>query len=268
MTEEIPKSEKSFFKGIAITVVVLAAVGIVIALVIIFNNDDTNAESATADEQAVPEDGGPVQVEPIDSIDLENVRYTKGSGDLTFIEYSDLECPFCKTFHSTSNTVLENYNGQVAYTYKHLPLNIHPKAKREHIAAECAGQQDKFFEFVSEVYEVTPSNNKLEDSELFRIADELGLDSDTFTTCVDTEVTLAAVAADAMEAQGTGATGTPHSLIVDKNGKILTAFRGALSEEQMTGVLDQLLTGEDTAEETTNGESVEEESEEEAEDEE
>jgi protein-disulfide isomerase len=182
-----------------------------------------------------------VPTEPTDVVDPTTLRHVRGSGDLTFIEYSDLECPFCKSFHPTVNGLVEQYEGRVGFAYKHFPLNIHSKAKREAVAAECAGEQGKFFEYIDEIFSVTPSNNQLEDSELFRVAEELALDMDTFTTCVENEETLGLVAADALEAQATGGTGTPHSVLINADGKILTRFKGAISAEQLSAAFDQFL---------------------------
>ena len=38
------------------------------------------------------------------------------------IGYSDLECPFCKSFHSTAQQIVDEFEGQVAWVYRHFPL--------------------------------------------------------------------------------------------------------------------------------------------------
>src|SRR3989344_1522881 len=58
------------------------------------------------------------------------------------IEYSDLECPYCKTFNATMNQIIQYYgmSGNVAWVYRHFPLaSIHSKAPKEAEAVECAG---------------------------------------------------------------------------------------------------------------------------------
>jgi len=94
------------------------------------------------------------------------------------IEFSDPECPFCKRFHITMEEIISNYGkgGQVAWVYRHFPLDsLHPKARKEAEALECAGEQGKFWEYTSKIYEVTPSNNRLDPNQLYKIAIDLGL---------------------------------------------------------------------------------------------
>ena len=94
------------------------------------------------------------------------------------IEFSDPECPYCKRFHTTMEQIIAEYGkgGQVAWVYRHFPLDsIHPKSRKEAEAIECAGEQGKFWEYTSKIYEVTPSNNKLDPNQLYKIAIDLGL---------------------------------------------------------------------------------------------
>lgn len=88
--------------------------------------------------------------------------------DLTIVEYSDPECPFCKRFHETMMQAMDEYGkqGKVAWVYRHFPLDaIHSKARHEAEAIECAGElggNDKFWEYVNTLYKITPSNNQLD----------------------------------------------------------------------------------------------------------
>lgn len=230
-------SKHAFLLGLS-TGIALLCISAIIVLGFVYTRGGLQKDNVTSEEVATEE---PAPFEKIDTIDLDSLRYVRGEGELTFIEYSDLECPFCKTFHPVVNAAAEKYAGQIAFTFKHFPLNIHPKAKREAVAAECAGNQGKFFEYIDRIFDVTPSNNGLSDDTLFEIADELELDREVFDSCVDNEDTLGEVAADALEAQGTGGQGTPHSILVDENGQILTVFSGAVPESQLTDALDQYL---------------------------
>ncbi len=184
---------------------------------------------------------GPVNVTEKTSVDLSSLRNVKGRGDITVIEYTDLECPFCKKFHPLLESVMKDYDTKVRFAVKHFPLNIHPKARKEALAAECAGQQKQFFEFVDAIFTTTTSNNTLEESVLFETARQLGLNEDQFKTCVEKESFAQEVSDDALEAQATGATGTPHTLIVGKDGKIITGIRGSVSESQLRKAIDDAL---------------------------
>ncbi|ECV9568420.1 thioredoxin domain-containing protein, partial [Salmonella enterica subsp. enterica serovar Dublin] len=63
-------------------------------------------------------------------------------GDLgarfTLVEFSDMECPFCKRFHDTPKQIVDASKGNVNWQWKHMPLDFHnPAAHKEALAAEC-----------------------------------------------------------------------------------------------------------------------------------
>ena len=126
-------------------------------------------------------------VRPIDETD-----YVLGNPDapVKLIEYSDLECPFCKNFHVTMHELMNEYgaSGKVAWVYRHFPLTqLHPKAAKEAEAAECAGElggNDAFWKYVDRVYEITPSNNGLNLDQLPQIAEDIGLNRAAFSQCL------------------------------------------------------------------------------------
>lgn len=71
---------------------------------------------------------------------------------ITIVEYSDLECPFCRRFHPTMQQVLKEYDGKVRWVYRHFPLTqIHPSAQAMALASECAAEQGKFWEMIDEI---------------------------------------------------------------------------------------------------------------------
>lgn len=82
------------------------------------------------------------------------------------VEFSDLECPFCKNFHFTMQQIMSEYPGKVSWAYRHFPLDsLHPKARKEAEASECAaelGGNDGFWSYVDKLFEITPSNNGLD----------------------------------------------------------------------------------------------------------
>lgn len=147
------------------------------------------------------------------------------SAPVTLIEYSDFECPFCKSFHPTVKKVVEESKGQVKWVYRHFPLDqIHPvKARKEAAASECAaelGGNDAFWKFADRFYELTPSNNKTDtDTVLPHIAREIGLDGAKFASCLASGRHDRRVEEDYQNAVASGGRGTPWSIIVSKSGK-------------------------------------------------
>ncbi len=83
-------------------------------------------------------------------IDLELVKSIQASpkngnpdAPITWIEYADLECPFCARLHTsgTTKTILEDNGGQVNIVFQHFPLDSHPNALSAAQWAECAREQ-------------------------------------------------------------------------------------------------------------------------------
>ena len=91
------------------------------------------------------------------------------------VEYSDYECPFCKTFHKTMQQVMATYKpNEVAWVYRQFPIvQLHSRAPKESEAALCVnelGGNKAFWQFTNRVFEVTTSNNTLDPKELPNIA--------------------------------------------------------------------------------------------------
>ncbi|KKQ77748.1 MAG: hypothetical protein A3A96_03965 [Candidatus Zambryskibacteria bacterium RIFCSPLOWO2_01_FULL_39_39] len=147
------------------------------------------------------------------------------NAEVLIVEYSDTECPFCKVLHNTMNEVMDEYGGtgKVAWVFRHFPLdNLHPKARSEAVALECANEQggnDKFWAYADRLFEVTPSNNRLDSAELPKIAEFVGLNISQFNTCLASGKYTKRIDDDIKNAQATGGNGTPWSIVVAKNGK-------------------------------------------------
>lgn len=143
---------------------------------------------------------------------------------IMIVEYADFECPFCKSFQDTMKQISTEYGNQVAWVYRHFPLDqIHSKARTEAIASECAaalGGTEAFWEFSDRFFERTPSNDRTPiDTVLPQIAEEIGLDRTQFAACLVSGTYDAHVEENVQDAGATGGTGTPWSIVVSKSGK-------------------------------------------------
>src|SRR5207249_6414117 len=80
-------------------------------------------------------------------------------------------------------------DGKVVWVYRHFPIDsLHSKARKEAQASECAaalGGNEAFWAYSDKLFEVTPSNNRLDLAQLPRIAQEIGLDRAQFETCLE-----------------------------------------------------------------------------------
>jgi len=140
---------------------------------------------------------------------------------VTVVEYSDFQCPFCsRFFQQTLPLIEENYidTGKIKFVYKDLPLDsLHPNARAAHIAAECADEQGKFWEYHDALFEKQPQWSNLASSELqntfTEFATEMGLQAASFESCMQSPNIADEVNKDTLEAASYGATGTPTFFI-------------------------------------------------------
>lgn len=159
--------------------------------------------------------------------------YIRGNPDapIKIVEYSDLECPFCKSFHDTLKKTIDVYGGKVAWVYRHAPLDdLHPKARKEAEAVECAGEiggKDKFWSYMDVLMEISPLNNGLDLKKLPEIATMVGLDATKFNQCLSSGKYAEKIQADLDNAMNSGFQGTPFSIIVVNN-EIKGSLPGAL----------------------------------------
>lgn len=200
------------------------------------------ATSPTQPTENAP--GQPTKIEVDGLRDEDHIRGSKNARVL-LIEYSDLECPFCKRFHPTAQKAVDEYKGTVAWVYRHFPLDqIHSKADKEAEAVECAdelGGNDAFWKMTDKIYEVTPSNNGLDLETLPTLASQIGLDQNRFKTCLDSGKYAAYVEADYQSGLKAGINGTPGNILLDtKTGKTV-AVPGAVPFEQLKVSIDSLL---------------------------
>lgn len=213
----------SFFFGMMVATAALGLLSLLIVLPLAMQKPGaartaagSNTNTAGADVALIP---ATIAFRPVG--DDEVVRGDPDAA-VTLIEYSDLECPYCKRVHPTFQQLLKDYDGKIRWVFRHFPIaSLHSKAPKEANAAECARAQGKYWEFIDLIYERTPGNNGLELAALPAFAEELGLDEPAFTACLDTDAFNDRVQRDLQDATKIGGRGTPHTLVVTATGKAI-----------------------------------------------
>lgn len=163
------------------------------------------------------------------------------------VEYSDTECPYCKNFHQSMISIMQEYGKEerVAWVYRHFPIaEIHSRALKEAEAQECAGElggSSKFWEYTNKLYETTPSNNQLDPKELTNIATAVGLSSTAFNTCLESGQYAPRVAHDIENALELGALGTPYSILIDTKTNDYYPIEGAYPYAQLKQIIELIL---------------------------
>lgn len=206
--------------------IAIVITGIIIAGAIIFTKNPT--------QQPVDQSGGhaaaAVSLAPITESDH---LLGNRDADIIIVEYSDTECPFCNRFHKTMNQIMEEFgrDGKVAWVYRHFPLDsIHPKARTESQALECAGElggNEGFWRYTNRLFEITPSNNQLDLALLPEIAEEVGLDRSAFLTCLESNSYANHIQEDLQSGLDAGVRGTPASFVLLRDGTVIPLPDGA-----------------------------------------
>lgn len=143
------------------------------------------------------------------------------SAKVTMVEFGDFQCPFCKAyFQQTFSDIKTKYvdTGKVRLIFRHFPLTtIHVNAQIAAVAAECANQQGKFWEYHDLLYTNGQSDGtNLDKASLENYANQLGLNNGTFgfgknkfNNCLESSATLPIVQGDQAEGIKDGVSGTP-----------------------------------------------------------
>lgn len=133
---------------------------------------------------------------------------------VSIVEFSDLQCPFCASFHPTVKQILGDYPNQVRWVYKHFPLDqIHSQARPAAEASECVFEQkgnDGFWQFTDSLFE---NQERLGEALYKELAAQIGLNLDQFNNCFSSKKHKDKVEADYQEGIKAGVRGTPTSFV-------------------------------------------------------
>jgi len=169
--------------------------------------------------------------------------YGEEDARFTLVEYSDLECPYCKRYHATPKKVVDSSSGLVNWQWKHLPLPFHnPVATIQAQASECvtdiAGNR-AFWVFIHEVFEETKGNGQGA-GDLVSIAKNIGVNGDAFSQCLNAGTFREKVAADLQKAKELGVNSTPVTFVVDNHTGNNVMLRGAQPPEAIVSTIQRM----------------------------
>ena len=75
------------------------------------------------------------------------------SANLTIVEFSDFQCPYCARAETTMSQLLQQYPGKIKVYYRDFPLSFHAFSEQAAEASRCAGEQDKYWEYHDMLFE-------------------------------------------------------------------------------------------------------------------
>ena len=166
---------------------------------------------------------------------------------VTLVEYSDFECPVCRSLHDVVRGMLPNYAGKVRLIFKDFPLEqLHPWARTAAIAGRCAYQQDpkafwKMYDFIYDNQEIISAANAW--TKMMDYAGQSGLDADAFKGCMASPEAGAAVNASRANGQQLDVSSTPTIFV---NGRRLVGADPHLLEQYINYELAQQRSGKIT----------------------
>ena len=140
---------------------------------------------------------------------------TKGpaAADVVLLKFSDFECPFCALASADMKTFSDNHEDDVLYVYKHFPLvSIHDEAMPAAKATWAAAQQDKFWIYHDGLFAY---QEKLGEDYYVELAEQVGLDVETFNRDRNSPEAQAAVDKDVELARALELGGTPSFLMTN-----------------------------------------------------
>lgn len=130
---------------------------------------------------------------------------------VTLIEFSDFRCGFCRKFWQTTFPLLDKKyisTGKIRFIYRHFAV-LGKASELAAQAAECAGEQRKFWEYHDKLFANAGSLLSFTEGKLKAYAKELGLEDQAFNQCLDSEKHLKKVEGETAIAAFLGARGTP-----------------------------------------------------------
>ncbi len=186
-------------------------------------------------------DGTPTKIE-VAPVSAQDHVLGNPNAPIALIEYSDIDCPFCKDFQTTMHRIMDEYgkNGQVSWTYRNFPLDqLHPDARLKAESAECVASlagNETYWKYLDALF--TRSETA---ADLPAIAAEFAVNQAAFNTCVSEKRFAARVKAEGDAALAAGGQGTPYSIILTKDGQTFPV-NGAQPYEVVKQVIDTIIT--------------------------
>jgi protein-disulfide isomerase len=167
----------------------------------------------------------------------------KDDAPLVLVEYTDYQCPFCQRFHNDAYAQLKtNYidTGKLRFVSRDFPLAFHENARQSAVAARCAAEQGKYWEFR---HTMIINASQLQPDKIVGYAQNASMDVDKFKTCVASDKYRAAIDKDVAEGTAAGVSGTPSFVLGRvENGKLEgVRLVGAMPYPQFEAKIKEML---------------------------
>lgn len=206
------------------------------------DESDSGQQSESNETDSSGDDDGSAGLDDTDPI--------MGNPDarISIIEYSDLECPYCKRLHEagTITKVVEGSNGDVNATLRHFPLtSIHGRAAVEAaLGAECVQMNagdEAFFALVEAYFDSTGGGGDGIGTPVAEFAaEQSGMDAQAVASCMDSDEAMKRVRDDFNSARSKGVESTPTMLVRNHETGETQTVSGAVGADKLREAIDSL----------------------------
>ena len=177
--------------------------------------------------------------------EIQDSSYIKGnkSAKITWIEYSDLECPFCARLHTngTPDELIEKYGNDINMIFQHFPLSFHQNAQTAAEILECVGEQkwsSAFYDLIEIVFEESDPSKDFMISE----AKKLWVSGGSIETCLlEDSYTQKVVDQMDLGSEVFGVTGTPGNVLINTETWEYDVISWAYPTSSFIEVIDKLM---------------------------
>jgi protein-disulfide isomerase len=210
---------------------VIGSLALIFGVAAIFSNSAQQSQQAFPAEQVVGADPHSIT--------------TGDSPEVTIVEFSDFQCPACKSVEPAIEQLIASYESEdtadIEFVYRHFPLsNIHAHAQLAAQASEVAAEEGKFWEYKDLLFENQSewdaAGSRGEALDLFiTYMEELEIDTTDITTRIESQAIKDRVLDDVSAGRQLGVQGTPTFFV---NGvqtpapQLQSAVESALNAEQ------------------------------------
>lgn len=150
---------------------------------------------------------------------------------IVIVEFGDFQCPYCKTEAPIVRQIAAQ-NKDIKIIFRNFPNPVnHPQALGAALAAQCAFEQNKFWEYYDLLY---ANQDNLSDTNLEALANQIGLNSDQFNQCYTSGKYLSVIQSDMQDGVTLNITATPTFYI---NG---TKVSNTISLENFQTIIEKI----------------------------
>ena len=237
----VPEAPKKYSKlgwlYTALVILIMIGVGIFVWRVVHYTRLIQSGEFITGDstffkEYAVSDTLAAIPIPEETEFDLmtdDDPFFGSSDAKVKIVEFADFGCPYSRRSSNVLRALSTKYGDQIHYVYRDFPIEeIHPGAQKAAEAGECAQDQGMFWPYHDKVY---TNQINLSEERLLQVAQEVGMDLESFATCLLSGKHAGEVRQDYQEGIEAGVRGTPTFFV---NG---IRINGAIPEE----LLDQLI---------------------------